>query len=210
MCKVTGLLYGEDGEILKEKRITNQHIITATTDQEQIYSDSILLSYAVFDRMVEGIYDEDKRAKILNQIVKQDFDTRPENFYTSLEKACKSRHGAYLSRRSLSSLKKMKVFKVKGLNAGFALNTKQGIPAFSEVVAVHNFSKIHNIGIFLVATARILGGEYLNCCGADLSKALYASAGFYVYKELPNIKMRNGRIETLYFMKLKESPVPKV
>ena len=60
MSKVTGLLYGEDGEILKEKRMPNQRIITATTEQEQIYSDSILLSYAVFDRMVEGKIDTKK------------------------------------------------------------------------------------------------------------------------------------------------------
>ena len=90
------------------------------------------------------------------------------------------------------------------------MSTKQGIPAFSEIGAVHNFSKIPNIGIYLVAAARRLGGEYLDCFGVHLSQAVYASAGFYVYKELPNIKMKNGRIETLYFMKLKESPVPKV
>ena len=177
---------------------------------EIIYSDSILLSYAVLDRMVEEEFDESTRNDIIQQINNLDFDESPETFRDSLERATKTKHGAYLSKRSLASLQKMKTFKVRDIDAGFALCNKKDCPDLSEIVAVHNASKYPNIGIYLVAAAVRLGGKYLECFGEHLAKTLYGGAGFHVYKELPNTKMKNGKIENLYFMKWRSSPVPKV
>ena len=205
MIKITGLFNNDDyDEELQEKKISN----LSTRDLEIIYSDSILLSYAVFDRMMEGKFSQEKRNEIIYQINNLDFDIQPENFFKSLEKATKTKHGAYLSKRNLSSLKKMKVFKVKDIDAGFALCSGKGIPSFSEIVAVHNISEFPNIGIYLIGAAVRLGGKYLNCFGEHLSKALYAGAGFKVYKEMPDVKMRNGKNEVLYFMKYRNTPVP--
>ena len=206
MIKITDLF---DSEGFQEEKLPKIVTIPSNKELELIYSDSILLFHAIFDRMKEGAYSQEIRNEIIFQINNLDFDTKPENFFRSLEKASKMKHGAYLSKRSLSSLKKMKVFKVKDADAGFALCSKKGIPSFSEIVAVHNASEFPNIGIYLVAAARRLSGKYLECFGEHLSKTLYPTAGFETYKSLPNIKMKNGQIEILYFMKVKGCLPPK-
>jgi hypothetical protein len=103
----------------------------------------------------------------------------------------------------------MKTFKVKDLNIGFALSKKKGTSGYSEIVAVHNASKYSRMGAYLITSAVELGGKYLECFGDYLNGKLYAGFGFEVYKTIENVKMRNGKIDNLYFMKLKWVPVPK-
>ena len=173
-----------------------------------IYSDSILLKQALFGRMIESEENPEKRIEILKSIQALDFDTDPKNFYKSLEKAIKGTRGVYLSKRSIYSLQKMKVFKVKGIDAGFALCNKNGRTDFSEIVVVHNASSISNIGQTLMTAAVFLGGKYLDCAGEFLSNTLYKTAGFEVYDSIPNKELSNGVVETIYFMKLKGVPKP--
>ena len=173
-----------------------------------IHANSILLTQALFGRMIESEEDPDKRINILKSIQSLDFDTEPVNFQKSLNKAIKGIHGAYPAKCNLSSLKKMKVFKVKEIDAGFALCSRKGLPDFSEIIAVHNASDVSNVGQALMIAAVFLGGKYLECSGDFLSKTLYKTAGFETYHEIPNIKPGDGTIETIYYMKLKGIPDP--
>ena len=174
-----------------------------------IYADSVLLHYAIFGKMLEAKDNWHDQPAIISQIHKREFDTDPAAFYASLEKAAKSKHGAHLAKRSLPALKKMKTFKLKTIDAGFALTTGKGQPPFSEITALHNASNIPNIGINLMDAAIALGGRYLECFGEHLKKTLYFTKGFAVYHSIPNIKMRNGKTRTLYFMHHKSAPAPK-
>jgi len=188
----------------------DKKVIYTLDELELIYSDSILLNHAIFDRMLEEEFNEDTRYDIIRQITNLEFDTSVENFNSSLIKATKTKHGAYLSKRNLSSLKKMKTFKVKNIDAGFALCNKNGYPPFSEIVAVHNASNYPNIGTSLMHAAVYFRGRYLECFGEPLAKGLYMGVGFHIYKEFPHMTMKNGNIESLYFMKWRNSYVPEI
>ena len=85
----------------------------------------------------------------------------------------------------------------------------KGTSQYSEIVALHNASIFGRLGSLLLNAAEELGGKYLECFGEVLSKQLYTTYGFEVYKTIENVKMRNGRHENLYFMKLKWVPAPK-
>ena len=175
-------------------------------DADTIYSDSILLQYALFDKMLEGTDNTADRLQILKNIQNLDFDTNPEYFYDSLKIATStSKYKAYLLERSLVSLKKMKTFKLKNINAGFALKTCRGKPNFSKIVAVHNVSDVPNIGQALLIAATFLGGKYLDCSGTFLSEVLYKTAGFEEYKPSITAALKDGTIETIHFMRLKTS-----
>jgi hypothetical protein len=177
------------------------------TELDFAYTDYVLLADALLDTSLKEA-DILNRQDIIDQIKAKDFDTRPEAFKESLDIACKSIHGEYLTPRSLIALKQMKTYKVKDLNVGFALKKMKGSSEYSEIVAVHNASSFSRLGMYLLATAEELGGKYLECFGETLNGKLYTAFGFEVYKTLENVKMRNGKNENLYFMKLKWAPVP--
>jgi hypothetical protein len=183
-------------------------VFEEATELDFKYTDYILLADALLDTSIKEA-DIHNRQDIIDLIRVKDFDTRPEAFKESLDVACKSIHGEYLVPRSLSSLKKMKTFKIKNLNVGFALASIKGVSGFSEIVALHNASKYARLGMHLLLAAEELGGKYLECFGDVLSGKLYMAYGFEVYKTLENMKMRNGKIENLYFMKLKWASVPR-
>jgi len=176
---------------------------------ELIYTDSILLANALFDNSLKEakIY---AGKEIVNRILTDDFDIDPVEFEKSLNAAIKSEHGEYLVKRSLSSLEKMKTFKVKGINAGFALTKMKGTSDYSEIAAVHNCSKYGRLGVYLLKMAIDEGGIYLECFGEHLSKSVYATLGFEVYKIKEKARVNNnGEEENLYFMKLKDALIPK-
>jgi hypothetical protein len=183
-------------------------IFQEATELDFQYTDYILLADALLDISLREA-DILSRQDVIDQIKTRDFDTRPEAFKESLDIACKSIHGEYLSPRSLSALKQMRTYKVKDLNVGFALKKMKGSSDFSEIVSVHNASVFGRLGMYLMGTAEELGGKYLQCFGDTLNGKLYTAFGFEVYKTLENIKTRNGKVENLYFMKLKWVPVPK-
>jgi hypothetical protein len=183
-------------------------VFREATDLDYTYTDYVLLVDALTDTSLKEA-DILDREDVVDQINSLNFDTRPEAFKESLDIACKAIHGEYLVPRSLSSLNRMKTYKVKDLNIGFALSPMKGAPGFCELVAVHNASKYSRLGMYLMGSAIRLGGKYLECFGDVLSGRLYTAYGFDIYKTIPNVKMRNGKIEDLHFMKLKWAPVPK-
>jgi hypothetical protein len=183
-------------------------IFQEATELDFAYTDYVLLADALLDTSLKEA-DILDREDVINQINALDFDTRPEAFKESLDIACKAIHGEYLVPRSLSSLKRMRTYKVKDLNVGFALSLMRGASGFCEIVAVHNASKYSRLGMYLIGSAQRLGGKYLECFGDTLSGRLYTAFGFESYKTIPNLKMRNGKIEDLHFMKLKWAPAPR-
>ena len=183
-------------------------ILKEKTELDYMYTDYILLKDVILDTSLreQGILN---RREIAEQIKARDFDTDPEHFKQSLDTACAAIHGEYLSPRTLSALQRMRTFKIKDLNVGFALKIMKGTSQYSEIVALHNASIFGRLGSLLLNAAEELGGKYLECFGEVLSKQLYTTYGFEVYKTIENVKMRNGRHENLYFMKLKWVPAPK-
>jgi hypothetical protein len=138
--------------------------------------------------------------KTIASVIQHDFDNSPESFFSSLQVAMKAVHGEYLAPRSLAALCKIQTFKVKGVNAGFALTGIEGRTGL-EIVSVHNQSGIPGLGTRLMIAAISLKGNYLECFGPYLN-GYYGSYQFKSYKEIPEVKMANGRIQTIYRMKL--------
>jgi len=150
----------------------------------------------------EALENKINKKSIVSSIIQNEFNKDPEEFYKSLQIAIKAVYGEYLAPRSLSTVCKMLTFKVKNVNAGFALikmKEKQGF----EIVSGHNQSGIPGLGTKLMITAISLGGKYLECFGPYLND-YYGSYRFEVYEEIQNVKMPNKEIQTLYRMKLKE------
>jgi hypothetical protein len=183
-------------------------VFQEATELDYAYTDYVLLADALLDTSFKEA-DIHIRQDIIDLIQAKNFDTNPEAFKESLDIACKAIHGEYLVPRSLSSLKKMRTFKVKDLNVGFALSPMKGASGFCEIVALHNASKYARLGMHLLLVAEELGGKYLECFGDVLSGKLYMAYGFEIYKTIPNLKMRNGQLNDLHLMKLKWAPVPK-
>jgi hypothetical protein len=171
-----------------------------------IYSDNVLFMSGLKSRIK---WEAKAPMEVIVGIQNGNFDTSPENFYAALQAAYNGIHGHHLARRNLSSIKKMKTFKVFNYNAGFALTQWRGASGFSEAVALFNNTGFEDIGKLLMGQVVKMGGKYLECFGGFL-RDYYSPFGFEVYKELPNIKMPNGREETLYFMKLKSAALPNV
>jgi hypothetical protein len=102
--------------------------------------------------------------------------SKPESFYNSLKQ---SKHPLMLTDYSPVELSKMKLFKLKGYNIGFAL--KQFDNKYSEIVGVHNNEDVNNIGNELMQAAINNGGCYLDHFDGFLSN-LYQNMGFIEYK----------------------------
>jgi hypothetical protein len=169
--------------------------------------DCLLLSDALYDNVVrEGDEGTDVK-RVIKSIQEEDFDRDTKAFEDSLNYAIKQIHGEYLSKRSFSSLQKCETYKVKGINAGFALSRMRGAPGLCEIVAVHNASPISRLGVYLMPVAtRSMGGKYLECFGENL-RGMYMAYGFEPYRQVDNVRF-HGRLETVYFMKLKDVPAP--
>lgn len=173
------------------------------------YTDYVLLTHALMDSHIREVAIT-SRPDIIRSIQTKDFDTDTAAFKESLDKACDAVHGEYLARRSLSSLRKIKTFKVKGIDAGFGLAPMKGASGYPEIVALHNASRFARLGMYLLPAAEEMGGMYLECFGEYLAPKLYAGYGFEIYRAIENVKMSNGRRENLYYMKLKWAPLPRV
>ena len=126
--------------------------------------------------MIEGFLslDESKgNEDILELIKNNDFDSKASDFKKSLDK---SKHGEMLTDYDVKDLKKMKLFKLRGYNIGFALKKKDG--KFNEIVAVHNNEpNVKGIGSILMQAAITNGGVYLDHFDGFLTK-FYQKLGF--------------------------------
>jgi len=102
----------------------------------------------------------------------------PESFKQSLSK---SKHKEMLTDYSVQDLSKMKLFKLKGYNIGYALKQFEN-EGYCEIVAVHNNEPdVKGIGDILMKSAIANGGKYLDHFDGFLSN-LYGNLGFQEYK----------------------------
>lgn len=95
-------------------------------------------------------------------------EPNPQRFFESLNS---SKRQGYLTAYSLEDLAKMKLFKLKDLNIGFAL--KDG----DDIVSVHNNEGVGGLGKALVAAAVKHGGRKLDHFDGFLT-GLYEKSGF--------------------------------
>lgn len=131
----------------------------------------------VFQYMQENLFNVFENnsisSEVLELIKNGEFDNDPVEFKKSLSK---SKHAEMLTSYAVNDLKKMKLFKVKGFNIGFALKKKDG--KFNEIVAVHNNEpNVRGIGEELVKSAIKEGGEYLDHFDGYLTP-FYQKLGF--------------------------------
>jgi hypothetical protein len=114
--------------------------------------------------------------EILELIQNEEFDTNPAEFRKSL---MKSKHQKMLTDYSTSQLKKMKLFKLKGYDIGFAIKKKDG--KFQELVAVHNNEpSVSGIGDDIIKYAIKQGAVYLDHYSGFLDN-FYSKLGFVEY-----------------------------
>jgi hypothetical protein len=81
-------------------------------DTALIYSDNVFFISGLRNRIRQ---EAKMPAEVSQGIRNGDFDTSPDNFYASLQAAYNGVHGHHLARRSLSSIRKMKTFRVFNL-----------------------------------------------------------------------------------------------
>ena len=121
----------------------------------------------------ESVKDFKNRGDVIRKIENNEYESDPIEFYKSLKQ---SKHPLMLTDYTVDDLSKMRLFKLKGYNIGFAL--KGG----NEIVAVHNNEKgIKEIGFILMQSAIRNGGIYLNHFDGFLTN-LYSKLGFKEYK----------------------------
>ena len=132
-----------------------------------------------FHMMLEDFLtlDEDNSNEEVIELLKKDeFENSASAFKKSLSK---SKHTEMLTDYSVSDLKKMMLFKLKGYNIGYALKKKNG--KFQEIVAVHNNEpSIKGIGKELMKSAISNGGVYLDHFSGFLD-SFYSELGFVEY-----------------------------
>lgn len=125
--------------------------------------------------------DQSKRDLVLKHLSNNDLDTIPGDFLLSLQQ---SNHPDMLTPYTKSELSNMRLFKVPGMNIGYALKRVEN-GGYSELVAVHNNEPdVSNIGKDIVDSAVRNGACYLDHFDGFLSN-LYQSMGFEEYKRDP-------------------------
>jgi len=119
--------------------------------------------------------DNTEREKVINLIKNNQWEEQnPNDFYHSLKQ---SEHPLMLTDYTPQELSKMKLFKLKDYNIGFALKKFED-KGYSEIVAVHNNEpEIKGIGEILVQATINNGGCYLYHFDGFLSD-LYGRMGF--------------------------------
>lgn len=140
---------------------------------------------SMFERQVKGLMEDIdyKRATAIRQLDRHDFEEHnPEAFQQSLSS---SKHPDMLSKYPNEELNKMKLFKVKGKNIGFALKKREGQTKHDELVLVHNNEEgVKGIGDHLVQAAIRHGATHLDNYDGMLTD-LYARNGFKEYDRAP-------------------------
>ena len=125
--------------------------------------------------------DQTKWGLALKHLSDNDLDTTTEDFLQSLRL---NNHPDMLTPYTKSELSNMKLFKIPGMNIGYALKQVEG-GGHSELVAVHNNEPdVSNIGKNLIDSAVRNGACYLDHFDGFISN-LYQSMGFKEYKREP-------------------------
>lgn len=132
--------------------------------------------------------DEEKSAEAIRMIKEGDWEPQDaSSFQASLtcqsqpQDICHNKHPEMTAGYSASDLSKMDLYKVKGMNIGFALKSKDG--RMQEIVTVHNNEPgVGGIGKLLMDVAIASGGCFLDHYATPQLDKLYASMGFEEYE----------------------------
>lgn len=126
----------------------------------------------------EDINRDESKTDFLEKLNNNDFETDPELFFNSINKSKK--HKEMLSDFSVEDFSGMKLFKVSGYDAGYALK-KSSTGEYDEIVSVFNNSDVKGIGNYLIKSAINNGGCYLDHYDGYLSN-FYENLGFEEYE----------------------------
>jgi hypothetical protein len=162
---------------LKEN-LTFQEVLSLNSfDPSRLMENHIRCSHLFrSSRLMEN--DSGKSQSVIDALEANDWEEKDASkFRTAL---MKSKHKEMLTNYSVDELSKMKLFKLKGYDIGFALKKKGS--KYNEIVAVfNNESDVKGIGKELMLAAIKNGGCYLDHYDGFLSN-LYSSLGFNEYK----------------------------
>lgn len=123
--------------------------------------------------------NESKKSQAIEYLNKNQLETTSQDFFESLNK---SKHSNMLTHYTIPELSEMKLFKIPGLNIGYALKKFNNGDDYSEIVAVHNNEPdIKGIGNEVIQSAIRNGGKYLDHFDGFLSQ-FYQNNGFIEYK----------------------------
>lgn len=159
--------------LLKEhyKKLNNQNILTEqfiNSNEQTRYEQRLFESYFITnDTLNEGSLDNQD---ILARINNNEFDVNSSEFANSLNSGNKTE---FLTPYTPNELGKMKTFKVKGFNAGFAIKSD------GDIVSVHNNSGLPSVGSALIKAAIKNGGNKLDHFDGYLT-GFYSKLGFKV------------------------------
>jgi len=137
---------------------------------------------------LEEARDEEKSAEAIRKIKAGEWEVSDSSaFQASLtcdgleSELCTNKHPEMTAGYSASDLAKMDLYKVEGMNIGFALKDKDGRK--QEIVTVHNNEPgVGGIGKLLMDTAIAKGGCFLDHYATDQLNNLYTSMGFEEYE----------------------------
>ncbi len=107
---------------------------------------------------------------LVELITNNEFDVNSPEFSKSLKSG---KRGEFLTDYTADEYGKMKTYKVKGYNVGFAIKSD------GDIVSVHNNSGIGGVGSVLIQAAKSMGGTKLDHFDGFLT-GLYSKNGFKV------------------------------
>ena len=132
--------------------------------------------------------DAEKSQTALEKIVNNDWEPQsPKAFYESLtcksdNDSCVNKHPEMTTGYNVPDLAKMKLYKLEGMNIGFAIKELKG--RHQEIVAVHNNEdSVGGIGRALVEAAVDNGGCFLDHFATPALNNLYSKLGFEEYEK---------------------------
>jgi hypothetical protein len=147
--------------------------------------------------------DEDIRRDILNKIKNDEFVNDVDEFYDSIRKSTRPEMLTLYEKHDLGN---MKLYKVDGYDAGYALKQQDEDGDYNEIVSVFNNSGVKGIGSELVNSAIRNGGCYLDHYD-DFLSGFYENLGFVEIDRLkfdpqydPESEFRNkyGELDIVY------------
>jgi len=113
----------------------------------------------------EGLFENQQIVDLIND---EDWDKDPTNYFNSLKK---SKIIGYLTNYQVEDLSKMKLFKVKGFDVGYAIEND------GNIVSMYNNTGFKNLGTFLIKSSIKNGGNKLDHFDGFLT-GFYSRFGF--------------------------------
>jgi len=157
--------YGQrnDQKLLMES-FMNEHEINR-------YNQRLFEMLSLIEPLDEFITSSVSKEDVINKLNNNDFDINNNKEFVNSMKS--GNRAEFLTPYSDEDLSRMKTFKVKGYNAGFAVKND------GDIVSVHNNTGIGGIGKELIKAAIKNGGKKLDHFDGFLS-SFYNSLGFKV------------------------------